>query len=188
MSLIIIFKDEFAADRRCVLRFPYAYGQMYHQKKLHIAANQTFAFAGTGPTLSTQEKYVLEAILVETFKNAGSETELIELAHQDWFNTRLDLSFLVMTKRFAYHSYIAESEYAKSKVYSGRVNDLKTHHLIRVDPERPIGHGTGMQVAAMALMEGVPMKELMPVVASVIFTVSSEFDMVKRSSLKRMST
>ncbi len=186
MSLVIMFKDEMAADQRCVLRMPHAYGQTYNTVKLKVSKDKTFAFASAGTTLTEKEQSIFEAILSETFRKSEGDHPVVELAHQEWFSSRETLVFLVMTKAASYHSYIVGSEEAKVSAYGPEISKLETHSLLQFDSDFPAGYGTGLQVAAMALREGVKMKELMPIVADVEFSVGPEFDYIHRRSLKRM--
>lgn len=187
MSLIILYNDEMASDQRCVLRLPYAFGQTYNTCKMRIAKDKTFAFATVGPTLTEKEQDILEAIIKQSFINAEGEYPIVELDHQDWFTIRLNLNILVMTKMASYYSFLRGSSEAKNEAYPAITQELDKHCILQFDTSYPAGGGTGLQVASMALLEGVKMKELMPIVADIEFTVSPEFDYVHRRTLKKMN-
>lgn len=186
MSLIILYKDEFVGDRRCVFEYPHAIGLLHEAKKLHVASDMTFAFGITGQTLSEKEMHVMEVILRESFKEADGEKEYIELTHADWFETRPEITFLVMTKNANYYGYLVNDKIAERMTYKPNVPDATKPWLVRFDSFYPAGYGTGFQVASMAVQEGVAMKELTPIVADIIYSVSIEHDYVHRESLKGM--
>lgn len=185
MSLTILFRDELVADQRCTLSQPHAIGQIYNAPKLRVAADNTFAYGIVGPTLSKREHDVLEAIIANAFKSTKGDAECVTLGHSEWFKQRNRPTIMVMTKIGSYYFYPAD-ESSVRQGYNKHLLELTEPTLVRFDPEMPAGSGTGMQAANVALMEGVAMKDLMPLVAKVIHSVGPEFDLVHRKTLKGM--
>lgn len=186
MSLTIIYGDEFVADQRCVLEYPHAIGLLHKTKKLRVAADLAFAFAVTGQTLSEKEMNILEAIIKESFEEAKGEEEYVELTHAKWFETRPEITMMVMTKNANYYGFLVNDKIGDRMTYKPNIPNKDKPWLVRFDSSYPAGYGTGFQVASMAVQEGVSMKELTPIVADIIYSVSLESDYVHRTTLKGM--
>lgn len=186
MSLIALYKDELIADQMVVLSAPHAFGLTVRTTKTHMAPSKTFAFASVGPTLTDSEKAILAEILLDSFLQVGSEKDVIELTHQDWFETRTDLEILVMTKTTNYYSNFRAGEYQANRLARTRGVNSGTHSLIRFDASVPAVHGTGKYAAHVALLEGVKAKDVTKMVAEVEYTVSAEGSLIHRRELKRM--
>lgn len=183
MSLVLLFRDEMIADRRCVLAAPHAMGQIYNTKKLRVSADKTFAFGAVGPTLSEAELNVLEAIIKHSFKDAKGDDEIVPLAHQAWFKGRSTMSMMVMTKLGSYFLWLSIDLFRRSG-FQRDMNNIKMHSLVRYSPDYPAGSGTGMQAASIAAREGVPMKQVMEMTSRVVYSVGPECDYIHRKSLK----
>lgn len=181
MSLVVMYRDEMATDTRCTMLYPHALGTIYNATKMRIAASGAFAVGVVGPTLSTKEFDVLEAILADAFKNSKESSSIVPVNHEEWFKERADMSMMVMTKRGSYYSYfpwITKDGWARD------MGDCTTPALVKFVPTLPAGSGTGLYAANIALREGVKMKDLMYLVSRVVSSVGAEFDYVHRDTLK----
>jgi hypothetical protein len=186
MSLIVLYNDTLVADQRCVLLYPYAYGHSYNAKKIQVSKDKTFAFGSVGPTLTDKEKDILENIIAAAFKEAGGQKPYINIGHSDFFETRQGMTIMVMTKDASYHSFFSGEDESILSAYSPALAHLKGNFLVQYEPIFPAGAGTGFQCAAVAAREGVAMKDIVPLVSTVMFSVSAEYDIVHRRTLKRM--
>ena len=174
MSLAVIYNDTLIADRCIILKDPHALGQCLKVSKIFVSPDMTFAYGSIGVTLSEKEKPILGAMIAEALTGHEDQHVLLRLVHEEWFNNHDGINVYVMTKKSTF--IVTKSE------NTGR------WYLNRVDPSIPVGGGTGIQVATVALLEGVPATELVPIVADVIMTVSPEFDIVHRKDLKEMKS
>lgn len=187
MSLIVLYKDTLIADQCCVLTAPHAVGQTVLTKKIHVSADKTFAFASVGPTLTDDEKKLLEEIIRQTFRVARGEKHSLELEHQDWFSDRSQLNFMVMTKQSNYFAHLIGGMYDRNETFRPRGASKQAHSLTRFDSSIPACYGTGAYAAFIATSENVPMEQVVPLVSDVIYSVSREYSIFHRHQLKRMS-
>lgn len=187
MSLIVLYKDEMVSDRCCVLTPPHAPGQTVFTKKIRIANNKTFAFASVGPTLTAVEQLILEEIIHLTFRMARGEEAVLDLEMPEWFETRKSMDMLVMTKRASYFMHLVGSKYDESEMFRPRNADQKKNSLIQFDSSIPATYGTGLYPAFIAASEGMSMKDIVPAVADIEYSVSPDYDIVNRRQLKRMT-
>lgn len=176
MSLILLYRNELITDQRCVLSEPHALGTIYNATKMRISADKTVAFGVVGPTLSQKEFDVLEAIILEGFKNAKGDGKEILLNHTQWFKDHKGIYIIAMTKRGSYfHRTLRFTE------------DEKPPMLEVFNSDIPAGGGTGMHAAALAAREGIPMHRITHVTSKVIYSVSPEYDYANRDDLKDFS-
>lgn len=181
MSLVLLYKDELVTDQRCSMLYPHALGCFYNATKMRIAANGTFAIGIVGPTLSPKEFDVLEAVITTAFKETKGDLAQVEIGHEEWLKQRGNMSFLVMTKKCSYFSYLP---WESVEGHSRGLSEVKVPTLVQYNSSLPAGAGTGLHVASLAVREGVKMKELMYLVSRVISSVGPEFDYVHRKTLK----
>lgn len=187
MSLIVLYKDTLVADRCCLLTPPHATGQMVLTNKIHVAADKTFVFASVGPTLTEDEKRVLEEIIRQTFRLARGEPHSLELEHQDWFKDRSQMNAMVMTKESNYFFHLLGGMYDRSDAFRPRGASRDKHSLTRFDSSIPACYGTGAYPAFIAANENVPMEQVVPLVSDVVYSVSREYHVFHRRQLKRMA-
>lgn len=174
MTLILIYKDTMVCDRLTVLDQPHAFGAGIRKRKLMVAKSNRFAFAIAGPTLTRGESSVLEGIIEEAFLNAKGDRSFIPIGHPGWMTLFSDRnpSTLIMTRRASY-------------CVTKRKGD--EYWLKRIASSIPLTYGTGSFSASVCALEGVPMDTLVPVVASIVTTVSSEFDLIRKANLSEMN-
>lgn len=173
MSLVFIYNDDLVADKRMILKSPHALGQTVSINKLFLSKDKTFAFGSVGPTLSTLEKAVMGEILADGLNGLGHEHRIGRLINPEWLNLRDGINLYLMTR---------DSTFILAKSDTG-----DGWWLERADPSIPIGGGTGMQMANIALLEGVKATDVVPLVADITYSVSAEFDHIHRSQLKEMA-
>lgn len=187
MSLIVLRGDELIADRCCVLVPPHAAGQTVMTEKIRVAKDKTFAYASVGPTLTETEKGILEEIITLTFRMARGESSEMDFEMQDWFKHRTSLDILVMTKTSSYFSHFVGGKYDENEMFRPRGANRVNHSLIQFDASIPAVYGTGAYLAFIAAAEGLPMKDVVPLVADLEYTVTKEYSIVHRKQLKRMT-
>lgn len=167
MTLIVAYKNALVCDRRVALQGLHAQGSFTFAQKLYIHPDKTLAFGVAGPTLSHAENVILgiqlEMAIRENTKIGGDIP--FPQFRERWIDK--DPTIVVITKHGFY--------------WMGRI---QVTDLVFDEADYPIGCGTGMIVASLALQEGVPMNKVTEFVNEQDLTVSAEYDMITKSQLK----
>lgn len=176
MTLVVGYKNFLLADRLVALNGIHAEGQFVKMTKLYIHPDKTLAFAACGATLSQAEMVImgiqLEAAIRED-KTNGYDIEFPAIKR--WADK--DVTIIAMTKKGFYHF-----GWRSRRGENGKSKDAG--YLDFNEGDYPIGAGTGMLVASIALKEGMKPQDLTKFITGQEATVSMEYDMVTKAQLK----
>lgn len=177
MSMVLLYKDTIVTDRCEVMKQPYAPFLRASTVKMHVASDKTFVFGTIGPTLTSDEKNLLETMIRDMFVTANGEVTKMYFNDPTWIAERFQMCLLLMTKT---------SSYYMSHDFKG-VGETKQFFLEQFDSHyHPAAFGTGMYAATMAAIAGVPMDKVVWTTAQVIRTVSADGDIFHRNKLRQM--
>lgn len=177
MTLVVGYKNFLICDRLVALEGMHTPGQFVRRPKLYIHPDKTLAFGVCGATLSHAENVILGIQLEAAIReNKTNGYDIPFPAMKRWGHK--DVTILVMTKKGFYH-------FSWRAIKSGpEGKDSSLPILAYSEAEYPIGSGTGMMIASIALQEGVRPKDLTKFVTYQEATVSMEYDMVTKSQLR----
>lgn len=195
MTLIVYHKNALVCDRMVALGEPHSYIQKQNIVKLFVSPNKTFAFGIAGDTFSPQLLSVMGAAIEQSFQMVGKEAETIQVPH---FNieslTQSSISMILITRKSVYA--LTEGGLLKNPQEPMRPTrntrpsrrsgiDAPARYALRqLSPVAPVGYGTGIYSAGIALLEGVAMKNITKFVSVQEVTVSAECDMITQRELK----
>lgn len=177
MTLVVGYKNFLICDRMVALQGMHTHGQFVRRPKLYIHPDKTLAFGVCGATLSHAENVILGIQLEEAIReNKSNGYDIPFPAMARWGHK--DVTILAMTKKGFYHFSWRPSKGGPHD----REGDVPI--LAYNEAEYPIGGGTGMMIASIALQEGVKPKDLTKFVTYQEATVSMEYDMVTKAQLR----
>jgi hypothetical protein len=167
MTVIAYYKDHLLADRKTIRNQGDYYQNLSEGKKLYVSKCQRIAFVNSGEVIHAEDLNSCMDIFLENIGKA-ERTGLFYYAElskmQELLVDTNARNFIVMSKK---HCYI-----------------YKHKTCINIAKNEVEASGTGAMTFYTAAATDMPVSKIIPFVASLMITVSKEFDKFPRSGLK----